>query len=58
MKRIIFSAFALVSTLSAVATDGWTLPPRKIVSPDDSKAWFAAVKDGASAFIIEKRDGA
>ena len=58
MKSFIFSAFALMSTLSVVATDGWTLPPREIASPDNTKAWFAPVKDGAEAFIIEKRDGA
>ena len=49
---------ALFIGISAQATDGWSLPPRKIVSPDDSKAWFAPVKDGTAAFIIEKRDGA
>ena len=49
---------ACLLTVSAFATDGWTLPPRKIVSPDDSKAWFAPIKEGVPAFEIMKIDGA
>ena len=57
MKAVAFALFLLIG-ISAHATDGWTLPPRKIDYPDDTKAWFAPVKDGAAAFDIEKRDGA
>ena len=57
MKAVAF-VLALFIGISAQATDGWTLPPRKLIPPDDAKAWFVPVQDGAAAFIIEKREGA
>ena len=44
--------------LSAMATDGWKLPPRELNHPKSPKAWFAPIKEGAKLFEIEKMAGA
>lgn len=54
----LISLLVLGPSLAMALTDGWTLPPRRIVSPDDAKAWFAPVGKGAEAFIVEKKAGA
>jgi hypothetical protein len=47
-----------LAAASVLATDGWKLPPRQLQYPDNSKVWFAPVKDGEKAFEIKKLDGA
>ena len=56
--RVSVLFLALLSPLLAVATEGWTLPPRRHLLPDDGKAWFAPVDKGAAAFEVKKADGA
>ena len=58
MKTIIACILVQALTFPAVATDGWVLPPRNIANPDNSKAWFAPIRDGAAAFEVVKLGGA
>ena len=51
----LLTALALMSPMVSVAlTDGWTLPPRTIVRPDDSKAWIAAIGKGMDVALATK----
>ena len=52
-----FFAWMLIAA-SAMATDGWKLPPRELNHPKNPKAWFAPIKEGAKLFEIEKMAGA
>lgn len=58
MSRLLTAVALLLPMVSVALTDGWTLPPRTIVRPDDAKAWIAAIGKGEEAFAVSRLSGA
>ena len=62
MDKVMFAAVLSAAMIPAVAfsaTDGWSLPPRRISGqPDSGRAWFAPVEGGPSSFDVSRIGGA